>query len=288
MPALSVFIFLLSTCEALAHGNSESGPAWTFDPWIVVPLVAAIAGYSVGYCRLRSRVTLGRRQMKARGILYLLGWVSLAGALVSPLHWLGEHLFTFHMVEHEIVIAVSAPLIVLARPAAVFLWAFSDRIRIAIGRAMVMDKVRFVWDWCTGGTVATVLHGLAIWIWHVPVFFDASVENVAVHRLQHLSFFLTAILFWWSILWVSRPGASAWHLFITMMHTGLLGALMALAPRVLYQVQTAKAEQWGLTPLEDQQLAGMIMWIPAGIVYAGAALIMVALLVHRAGRRQHA
>jgi putative membrane protein len=98
-----------------------------------------------------------------------------------------------------------------------------------------------------------------------------------MHRLQHLSFFATALLFWWAVVWKSEYGAAAWHLFITMIHTGILGALMALSPRVLYAAQTASA--WGLTPLEDQQLAGMIMWVPAGTIYAAGALTMIALWV---------
>jgi putative membrane protein len=100
-----------------------------------------------------------------------------------------------------------------------------------------------------------------------------------MHRLQHLSFLLTAILFWWSVLRSSESGVAAWHLFITMLHTSVLGALMALAPRVLYAAQTAAALDWGLTSLEDQQLAGLIMWVPAGTIYAGAALALTAIWV---------
>jgi putative membrane protein len=114
--------------------------------------------------------------------------------------------------------------------------------------------------------------------------FDAAVTNPFLHRLQHLSFFLTAVLFWWSVLWRSGRGVATWHLFATMMHTAVLGALMALAPRVLYTVQTQAAASWGMTPLEDQQLAGILMWIPAGTIYAGAALAMAALWINQSSR----
>ena len=244
--------------------------------------------YGLGYCRLSVRAGQGCRQLHRHGLLYVAGWLTLAGALVSPLHWLGEHLFAFHMVEHEIVMAISAPLIVLSRPSAVYMWAFAERIRMRIASVMTARLTRKGWSIVTGGAVSTTLHGAAIWVWHVPALFDASVENVTIHRLQHLCFFVTAIFFWWSVLWVSARGAAAWHLFITMMHTSILGALMALAPRVLYGVQTVDAVRWGLTPLEDQQLAGMLMWVPAGTVYAGGALVMVALLIGQSGRKINA
>jgi cytochrome c oxidase assembly factor CtaG len=109
---------------------------------------------------------------------------------------------------------------------------------------------------------------------------------VAVHRLQHLSFLLTAMLFWWSVFYRSKPGVATWHLFVTMMHTGILGALMTLAPKVLYQAQTAAAAAWGLTPLQDQQLAGLIMWVPAGTVYAGAAMALAVIWIRESGKVQ--
>ena len=102
-----------------------------------------------------------------------------------------------------------------------------------------------------------------------------------MHRLQHLSFLLSALLFWWALLRRCSPGAAAAHLFATMTHTGLLGALLTFAPRVLYAVQTAHAPEWGLSPLQDQQLAGLIMWVPAGTIYAAAALGFAALWIHR-------
>jgi cytochrome c oxidase assembly factor CtaG len=218
-------------------------------------------------------------------VFYCGGWLGLVGGLVSPLHWLGEHLFTFHMIEHEIIMAVSAPLLVLANPVGPMLWSLPHRLRVIAGRLMRRHNVTAAWKWLSDGTHATVLHGIAIWAWHAPVLFDAAVTNVVIHRLQHLSFFLTAVLFWWSVFRRSEAGAAAWHVFITMLHTSALGALMTLAPRVLYDAQTATSIAWGLTPLEDQQLAGIIMWIPAGTIYAGAALALAAAWIKQSGER---
>jgi cytochrome c oxidase assembly factor CtaG len=273
---------LLGCGGALCHGDEAHGvgPSWTFDPWIVCPLAALAVLYLLGTCKLWRA---GRGTGFSGPLLLVAGWLSLAGALLSPLHWLGEHLFTFHMIEHEIVMAVSAPLLVLARPIGRLLWAFPRLARLKIGRLMGARSMRTIWAWLSGGRNATILHGIAIWVWHAPIAIDATLANVAMHRLQHLSFLATAIVFWWSVLRNSDRGLAAWHLFITMLHMSVLGALIALAPRVVYVAQTAAARDWGLTPLEDQQLAGIFMWIPAGTVYAGAALIMFTLWIAKSG-----
>jgi cytochrome c oxidase assembly factor CtaG len=276
---------LLLTSRVLAHGaqtHAGGGPTWTFDPWIVGPLLVLGIPYVVGVVALWQRTSVGRSLRSRHGMAFLLGWASLAGALVSPLHWLGERLFCFHMIEHEILMAVSAPLLVIARPIGTLLWSVPRRLRVIIGRFLKRPVVSRPWEVLSAGGSATLIHGIAIWAWHAPVLFDTAVTNVAVHRLQHLSFLLTAILFWWSVLRRSNSGLAAWHLFVTMLHTSVLGALMALAPRVLYVAQTATAAEWGLTPLEDQQLAGIIMWVPAGTVYAGAALALLLIWIRGA------
>ena len=132
--------------------------------------------------------------------------------------------------------------------------------------------------------VATLLHGMAIWAWHAPALFDAAVESMPLHRLQHLSLFATATMFWWSIIWKMNRGLAAWYLFLTMLHMSILGALIALSPRVRYAVQTRTAGDWGLSSLEDQQMAGLVMWVPAGVIYAAAALALTALWISNSGK----
>jgi putative membrane protein len=291
--ALSLFLLGVLVGAALAHGTDVHGTeaTWTFDPWVVGPLLAVGLPYLFGAWSLRRRTTIGHSARAWDATAFTAGWLTLAGALVSPLHWLGEHLFTFHMIEHEIVMAISAPLLIAARPIGTMLWSLSRRARVRMGRLLRWHAFVAVWDWLSAGGNATVLHGVAIWAWHTPTLFDAAVTNVAVHRLQHLSFLLTAMLFWWSVFYRSNPGLAAWHLFVTMTHTSILGALMALAPKVLYQAQTAPALGWGMTPLQDQQLAGLIMWIPAGTVYAGAAMAFTVIWIRnsgKAGRRSDA
>ena len=271
--------------ELEPHTN---GAVWTFDPWIVVPLLLTAGPYGIGSMVLRQRTRSGSQFHPWRNFAFVAGWLTLVGALVSPLHWLGEHLFTFHMIEHEILMAISAPLLVLAAPIGIWLWSLPRRYRFTVGRFLRRPGLVGCWQWLRTGRNATLVHGIAIWAWHAPVLFDAAVTNIMLHRLQHLSFLMTAIVFWWAVLRNNNAGLAAWHLFVTMLHTSVLGALMALAPRVLYQAQTATAAAWGLTPLEDQQLAGLIMWVPAGTIYAGAAMAMLTIWIRQSGAaRRH-
>jgi len=290
MRALAAGLFLLLPATAEAHGGEAHGqaPHWTFDPWVLVPLLLSLALYLTGTLRLWRRAGPGRGIRFPQAAAYLAGWLSLAAALLSPLHWFGERVFTLHMIEHEVVMAVAAPLLILARPAGALAWALPAGWRRRIGQAGRGPVLGAAWAAMTAPVFATIAHGVAIWAWHIPALFDAAVENGLLHRLQHVSFLGTALLFWWALLRRCTAGAAAAHLFVTMMHTGILGALMALAPRVLYGAQTARAGIWGLTPLEDQQLAGLVMWIPAGTVYAGAALGFLAAWIGRSAGGVHA
>jgi putative membrane protein len=212
-------------------------------------------------------------------------WLLLVTALVAPLHWLGERLFAAHMIEHEILMAVSAPLLVVARPIGAILWALPARWRRALGGLAQAPVLAAVWRRLTDPLIATVLHAVALWTWHIPKFYDAALSSDRLHWLQHLSFLVTALFFWWSLLrGPARErgyGAAVLYLFATSLHSGFLGILLALARQPLYPVQTQAALEWGLTPLEDQQLAGLIMWVPAGLVYALAALALAGIWVAR-------
>lgn len=278
MPAVMILFLLLSCRPAFAHGGdgNSSAFAWNVDPWIVTPLAISGIIYAAGYIRLRRQSRNAAVAHDLSALLYLGGWISLALALVTPLHELGEVSFTAHMIEHEIVMAVAAPLLVLARSAGALLWGFPGRLRAWLATGLKSTPVQWTWALLGGGATATILHGIAIWGWHAPPLFDATINSMTLHRLQHLSFFLTALLFWRAVFWRSRPALAAWHLFVTMLHTSLLGALIALAPAVLYAAQTREALRFGMTALEDQQLAGILMWIPAGTVYVGTALYMLA------------
>jgi putative membrane protein len=248
------------------------------DGWIVIPLLVSAVLYGIGSVKA---------WRGARALAYFTGWLTLALALLSPFHSLAEHLFTWHMVEHEIIMAVSAPLLVLGRPIGVLLWGLPHKVRLSLTHATRQPVIQRCWSWLTRPLNATLIHAVAIWVWHAPPLFDAAVTHEVLHRLQHLSFLVSALLFWYSLLRTSRSsGEALWHLFFTMLHMSLLGALLALSPRVLYLAQTAHSLAFGLTPLEDQQLAGIVMWVPAGTIYAGAALFFAARWIRPSKGRQ--
>jgi putative membrane protein len=278
--------------ELLAAPLCVGGPTpqggWTPGLIVILPLAASMALYATGARRLWRRARQGRHVRLCDGLLFAGGWAVLALALLSPLHALSEQLFTAHMVEHELLMAAAAPLLAASRPLAALLWGLPASWRKVLARAGHHPPVAAAWAWLARPLPATLLHGAAIWLWHVPVLFEAALAHGVLHGLQHASFLGSGVLFWWVLL--PRPGqvevrgAAVMHLFFTALHTGLLGVLLTLAPRLWYPANASAAELWGLTPIEDQQLAGLVMWVPAGLVYAGAALLLVALWIRSSGR----
>jgi len=248
--------------------------SWTWEPGIVIPLLVSAALYARGAIRLRGKHTLPVRDM----IAFALGWLTVAIALLSPLHELSEELFSAHMVQHELLMAIAAPLLVIGKPAFVMLSALPRRARLRAGAIARAKRVRAAWHFATRPFDAWLLHGVAIWIWHLPVLFMAATRNDAVHALQHASFLGTGLLFWWAMLHPRRRalrGMAIVYLFTTVVHTGVLGALMTFSRSPWYPGYASGAGSWGLTPLGDQQLAGLIMWIPASGVYLVAALAII-------------
>src|SRR5947199_7897178 len=290
--ALAFVVVFVSASGAFAHVEPHGEQAvWTFDPWVITPLLTFGLLYAFGGLLLWLRTRTTRHARGWHALAFVGGWLTLVGALVSPLHWLGERLFSFHMIEHEILMAVSAPLLVLARPVGALLLSLPRRIRVAVVRLLRRPSINLMWQWLSAGRNATLIHGIAIWAWHAPVLFDSAVTNVTMHRLQHLSFLLTAVIFWWSVLRRSNPGLAAWHLFIKMLHSSVLGAFMALVPRFPSAPQTGTPAAWGLTPLARQRPDGPMLLLRAATHYAGAALVLTAFWIRYAsetGRRSDA
>ena len=236
------------------------------------------------------RARLPRHQPRQQACFWA-GWTILALALVSPLHPLGEVLFSAHMAQHEILMLVAAPLLVLSRPLVAFLWGMPFGWRRGVGAWSKARPVQRIWSALTDPMTAWCIHAIALWAWHAPPLFQATIGNDWIHGAQHASFLGSALLFWWALFYAQGEknyGAGVFYIFTTAIHTGILGALLTFAPRLWYPAYAATAPAWGLTPLEDQQIGGLIMWVPAGLVYIAAGLAMFAAWMRHSERRSAA
>lgn len=272
---------LLPAQQAMAHPSdaAHDGIGWTFDAWVVVPLLLSLCWFATGWWRLRAR---SRRHgaYQRQATLFASGWLVMAGALVTPLHAAGERSFAAHMFEHELLMLVAAPLLVLSRPVGIALWALPQRWRMAL--AALPRRGWFRWAWASIGdpVPATVLQILALWLWHAPVLFDRALQDNGWHIAQHASFVATALLFWNAVLDArvvhGRSAVAIACLFVTAVVGGALGALMALSSSPWYEgYRSLGMSPWGLTPVQDQQLAGLLMWVPGGLVHLLAALALL-------------
>lgn len=295
MPRLILLGVLLSLFAgpASAHGGPHAAggepPGWTWAPSITLPLALALLCHGIGTYRLLRRADGGRAAILRNAALFLCGWLLLALAVVSPLHEAGERSFTLHMIEHEIIMLLAAPALVASRPVGAMLWAFPRAVRQRAGAIDRRGRLAAGWRFLTRPIVATALQAAAMWLWHAPPLFDRALGHPAWHVAQHLSFLVTALLFWWAMIRTADQGLAALCLFVTSAVGGALGALMALSASPWYAGYAAMGMMpFGLTPTEDQQLAGLIMWVPGGLVHAGAALILLARYLapgERAARR---
>ena len=274
-----------------ALSAAPAAPGWSFEPSVAIPLGLSLAAFAIGHARLRARSRRGERSLDGRAALFAAGWLTLAGALVSPLHEAGEQAFAPHMLEHEILMLLAAPLLVLAEPLPALLWALPAAARRAFGGLARSGAMRQTWRAISGPIAATVLQAVALWTWHVPALFDLALTSDGWHVGQHLSFLLTALLFWNAMLRAQRR-PNGWVvatlcLFATSIVSGALGAVMAFSQSPWYAAYARLDEApFGMTPMQDQQFAGLLMWIPGGLVHAGVGLAIVARALR--GGRVHA
>jgi cytochrome c oxidase assembly factor CtaG len=289
--ALSILLLIMANSPAAAHGDVSDTfgiSTWTYDGWITVPLYSTALLYLLGTTRLWRHAGRGRGVHQWQAACFWSGWTVLALALLSPLHWLGEHLFVAHMVEHELLMVVAAPLLAVARPAAAMLWALPVFARRVVGAGTQSRVIAAPWRLLRASLVATTLHTVAVWVWHMPQLYNGVLNNLTMHRLQHASFFFTALLFWWSLFYGPARkrgyGVAVACLFFTGLQCAMFGIFLTLAREPWFPNQEEFTSLFGLTPLEDQQLAGLVMWVPPGFVYLCFALYFAGQWISGASR----
>lgn len=239
-------------------------------------LVAGALLYAAGVASLWGRAGARRGVRAGDAVLFVAGWSVLAASLSARVDAWSDASFALHMVQHEAMMVVAAPLIVLGRPLEAWAWALRAGFGPASLRWSRSPPLRAVSAVLGGSVVAWALHAIALWGWHVPPLFRAALAHPGLHLAQHASFFGTAIVYWSSVLARRERTASAasmGSLFTTMLHTSALGALLTFAPVAWYASDNDRV--LGLTALEDQQLGGLIMWVPGGLAYLVAGLALV-------------
>ena len=251
--------------------------AWNLAPPVVLGIVLAASTYGLGVVALRRS---GHGPGPRRVLYFYAGLVVVTVSLVSPLDALSTTLFSAHMVQHLMLILIAAPLLVLGAPVLPVMMVLPRtvrRISRTIERAPVVDAVsRAVMN----PVVVLALHSIALWAWHLPSPYQAALGDDVLHGGEHVTFVATAMLFW-ALVIGSRGRRRLGHgpaillTFVTALQSAALGVVLTFASTVLYPVHASRTQAWGLTALEDQQLAGAIMWIPAGVIYLG---VMCALL----------
>jgi putative membrane protein len=259
---------------AFAHGGHEHALGWTLDPLLIVPLGVALLVYLIGRARLTRRAS---KPVRGNG-LFLTGWLVLTLALVSPLHEAGERSFTMHMIEHELIMLVATLLLAASGSGGVLAWGLPRPLRSVLGGSW-KSPLAALWKRLTEPVTATALQAVVMWAWHAPPLFDRALDSFGWHIAQHACFFVSSLLFWWAML---NPrgrgngyGTSAACLFATSLIGGALGALMALSQSPWYADYAAMGMTGiGLDPTDDQRLAGLIMWIPGGLVHGAAAVAL--------------
>jgi len=148
---------------------------------------------------------------------------------------------------------------------------------------------RVFWRSIAGPLAVFLIHMVVLWTWHNPVLFQAALTNEWIHGVQHASFLLTACLFWWVLIHGRYGrmgyGVAVLFVFVTGVHSGLLGALLTLGSRLWYPAYEARSAAWNVNALDDQQLAGVIMWVPSGVIMMLVALALFAAWLGEAERR---
>jgi len=275
---------MLVVQSAFGHAPDEAtGIAWNFAPEVVLPLLLTVSAYASGIRHLQGRIV-----SRSHCFAFTLGILALVIALMSPLDLLAGVLFSAHMTQHLLLMLIAPPLLVLGRIELALLWALPLPLRRVIGHGWRKAAgLRFVAGLLSRPVSVWLLASAAMWFWHIPGPYAWAFYNPIIHILEHLSFLLTFLAFWALALRpISRDksghGVALMLLITFAMESALLGALLVFAGHPFYAVHMEEVSRQlpqflaDLSALQDQQLAGLIMWVPAGMVQLVAPIAVFA------------
>lgn len=211
---------------------------------------------------------------------FLLGTATLILALVSPLDILSDtYLFSAHMIQHLLLVLIIPPLLLIGLP--------PDATRSLLQRPLparvegVLGKPLVAWLLAIG----------TLWVWHLPILYDATLDNNGIHILEHMCFLVTGVIFWWPLVGPAASRAlntfyALGYLFAAALANSLLGIILTFAPNLIYTryqnpndvlgILPLLRNTWGLSPIADQQLGGVFMWVGGGIIFLTAMLGVLA------------
>jgi cytochrome c oxidase assembly factor CtaG len=244
---------------------------WNWEPSIVIGTALMVGLYLYAVGPLRKKYRLAEHVKKAQVCSFLLGIFIMFLALVSPLDELGDsYLFSAHMVQHLCITIVGPPLLLIGIPG----WLVDPLLR----KPVIFRIARVL----TFPALAFFLYNFDFWLWHAPPLYNATLENQNIHILEHVTFIVFGVINWWPIFSPSALlprlsiGGQILYLFLSGMPTVALGAGLTFFPP-LYAPYLAAPRIWGLSPAADQQLGGLIMWVPGNIAY----IVVVSILFIR-------
>lgn len=247
--------------------------SWSFDPAALLGVAVLAVLYAAGFRRARGRP----RQV----VCFASGLAVILLALCSPVAALDQELFSLHMIEHLLLTLVAPPLLLLGRPILPFLWGLPSAERRGAAR-LLHAAARLAGNPVISLTVFSVIFA----IWHIPALYDAAQGANLIHYAEHTSFFVSALMFWWPVIHPQggprrlSKVAGIGYFSVPMLEGTFIGALLTFSAQPLYATYRAGAGLAGLSAIDDQQLAGLLMWIPGGLVYALAACWLLVSLLH--------
>ena len=246
--------------------------SWPFDPWLLAALLLTAGVYLRGWLVLRRRDP--RRWHGGRPAAFLGGLAAIDLALASPVEPFAGLLLQVHMVQHLLLMMAAPPLLWLGAPLFPLLRGLPRPVRIFwVAPWLSAPPLRRLFGRLTHPLTALVLFVAATWVWHAPPVYDLALRSNGWHYLQHACFLGTALVFWYPIVrpYPARPRWSPWLLlpclFLADLSNTALAALLTFSDRLLYPYYAEVPRLAGLSPLDDQSAAGVVMWVPGSVAF---------------------
>jgi putative membrane protein len=244
-------------------------PEWSLHPSVLIGVAALGALYFWGIRYIRRRFALGPPVQPWRPLCFGAGLLVMLLSLNGPIHDLSDnYLFSIHMAQHLLLTMVLPPLLIAGVPG----WLVEPVLR----RPAIRSLARFL----VHPVVAGVLFSVTLLFWHTVDAYDLMMRNHDVHVVTHLTFMVTAVLLWWPVMSPAPslprlgPGLGMLYLFVIQLPMQLLGAIITFADDPLYTWYLAAPRTWGLSPLDDQKLGGLLMWVPGNVWIWGAMSLL--------------